>query len=744
MNPFAHMLDGGALALKGLTPGHLALAALAAAAVCVLAYLLQRGRPLPWVKPAATIFRLAAFALILMILTEPVIRGEEALPQQSFLVHVVDTSSSMDIADVDDASRAEAVAKAMDSKDRAELDRIYRPIDFTFDETLRIASNATPDEAARGTDLAGALRALRMQVGGLDVSGVVLCTDGNPSLNGQREALREAAGALGVPIYAVGAGPRQPAPDVWIDRVAHPEQTPRSVGAKVSVFVGARGMRWDGVDVVLEEEGREIDTIRLRPDQNDVVMTAEFAVTPDTTGVRGYRVFLRAGDRDAYPWNNEKQFFMECVQERQKVLYIEGHPRHEYRFLRAAFEDDERFQVTSVLYVTRQGNIYRQGIEHKSQLRGGFPDSREELYGYDVVVIGDISARQFTPDQLVWLRDFVRVRGGGMLFLGGESSFEPDGYGRTSLAEVLPFGFVNGAQMQEKLRVSPTNEGRERSLFGPYNARTESKPPWEVLPPLNGLYPLNDLKPGAVALCRIETGQPGKQPPVVAYQRYGRGTSLICGISNTWPWKFQTPSENPSYAAFWKEMMLILAERERNRLELRAMPQEVPVGAEVTLQALSYDAAFEPDPGVKVTFEVAAADGARLTLDAEPVADEEATFAYVLRPTTAGLYRVRATSQSPAEAEAQQAEAMFLVLSEAPEFEEVQLNVPLLRELATLSGGEYVHLSDYGQLKTRIRPVEGSLMQVTERSIWDRGEWLTLVLAALALEWFIRRAGRLA
>ena len=46
---------------------------------------------------------------------------------------------------------------------------------------------------------------------------------------------------------------------------------------------------------------------------------------------------------------------------KRRILYVEGEPRWEYKFLRRAVEDDPALQIVSMLRTT-QNKIYRQGI----------------------------------------------------------------------------------------------------------------------------------------------------------------------------------------------------------------------------------------------------------------------------------------------------------------------------------------------------------------------------------------------
>ena len=103
---------------------------------------------------------------------------------------------------------------------------------------------------------------------------------------------------------------------------------------------------------------------------------------------------------------------------KRRILYIEGEPRWEYKFIRRAEEDDSTVQLVSMLR-TSENKIYRQGISDPGELADGFPVRPEDLFGYSGIIIGSVDADYFTPLQQELLREYVDRRGGGILFLGG-------------------------------------------------------------------------------------------------------------------------------------------------------------------------------------------------------------------------------------------------------------------------------------------------------------------------------------
>ena len=81
-----------------------------------------------------------------------------------------------------------------------------------------------------------------------------------------------------------------------------------------------------------------------------------------------------------------------------RILYIQGEPVWEYKFIRRAIDDypDIGIELVSMLRTT-QNKIYRQGIKNAKELEDGFPVKPEELFAYQGLIIGGVEASYFTP-----------------------------------------------------------------------------------------------------------------------------------------------------------------------------------------------------------------------------------------------------------------------------------------------------------------------------------------------------------
>ena len=59
--------------------------------------------------------------------------------------------------------------------------------------------------------------------------------------------------------------------------------------------------------------------------------------------------------------NNPSLRLVGVSDDKRRILYVEGEPRWEYKFIRRAEDDDKLVQVASMLRTT-ENKIYRQGI----------------------------------------------------------------------------------------------------------------------------------------------------------------------------------------------------------------------------------------------------------------------------------------------------------------------------------------------------------------------------------------------
>src|SRR5208337_1394579 len=104
--------------------------------------------------------------------------------------------------------------------------------------------------------------------------------------------------------------------------------------------------------------------------------------TPDHEGSATYTVSIPPGKDEKNTKNNSKDFVLDIQDDRLPVLYVEGSPRMEYRFLRRALYGDSDFRLVGLLRLG-DNRFYVQGAnEDETFLEKGFPATVEQLYKF--------------------------------------------------------------------------------------------------------------------------------------------------------------------------------------------------------------------------------------------------------------------------------------------------------------------------------------------------------------------------
>ena len=379
-------------------------------------------------------------AILVFCLCRPALVLSTAVPQQSFVGILVDDSLSMRIADAGGHPRSEFVRAALaDPRTplRKALEARFKLRYLRFaDRTERVTGLDQLEFGGEGTDLAAALDRARQELSSAPLAGLVVVSDGADTKGGALTEALVALRASGVPVSVVGVGRERFDRDLEVTRVEAPREVLENTTLAADVHLTHRGLAGQRVQLVVEDGGRVVHT---EPVELPVVgeLSVRVHATASDPGPRvfSFRVVPLPGEQVVE--NNRRDVLIRVADREEKILYFEGEPRFEAKFLRRAVEADHNLRVVTLLR-TSENKFYRVGVDDAEELADGFPKTREELYRYRGLILGSIEASFFTPDQLRMIGEFVSERGGGLLMLGGRHSFSEGGYARTPVADALP------------------------------------------------------------------------------------------------------------------------------------------------------------------------------------------------------------------------------------------------------------------------------------------------------------------
>jgi uncharacterized membrane protein len=567
------------------------------------------------------------------------------------------------------------------------------------------------------------------------VAALVLVSDGADNSSTLDAAQIADIASFGVPVHTVGVGPESIPEDLELEDVqVAPVGLPGStVSAQVSI-------RHSGASLA-----------QLKVYDGDAILASEAIQLPSTTGVTTRWIDIdvgKAGVRDlkfaldALPGetntvNNARLRPMEVPEQRRHILYIEGEPRWEYKFIRRALEENSPIRVASLLKTT-PNKFYRQGVESGDELTEGFPTDELTLFKYDALMIGSFEAAALSAEQQDMIRDFVSRRGGSLLMMGGRRGLADGGWRATSVAEALPveLPMLEGPSFERnpaKAKLAPL--GRTSALTRLEGDEAANAKAWDGMPDLADFQHVADPKPGAEVLLEAQVG--GRTEPLLVHERYGLGNSYVLATGGTWRWQMQLPHEDQRHETFWRQLLQALATSAPQPVTLTSRQVFYGDESEVTLRADVRDRKFQPAADATVSVSVSDGLGPPTTLEMTPVAGERGVYQAAFETTHAGIFRFEATAKAGDE---ELGSARFAIRREdgVVEHYHTQQNRPLLERIAAATGGTYFKVADVSKLPEAVSFSEAGSVERQVLDLWSMPIIFLALLLLKGAEWLLR------
>ncbi len=742
----ARVFARGDFALAPVVPT-IFIAVAAAASVILIAFLYARVSTIsPRDRIVLGALRTLAVLLVLGCLLRPGLVIASAVPQRNVFAVVLDDSRSMRIRDIGDTSRLARVQRVFD--DTAALSRTLGER-FAL-RRFRFGADASPLASARdltgsGTrsDLARALDAVREDLNGLPLAGIVLVSDGADNGGTRYDDALLALRARRIPVYTVGVGRERFDRDLAVERVQAPRHTLAGATVLVEADVRVRGIGRDVAMVSVEADGRVVSTDTVKAPASGDLVHVRLRVPPLQAGVHRLAVRARPLANELVTENNEWQTSIEVRAGPDRILYIEGEPRPEFAFLRRAVATDSGVQVVGLMR-SAERKFLRLGVRDSLELLGGFPTSREELFSYQAIILGSIEAAFFSADQLRMLADFVSRRGGGLLVLGGRASLSEGAFADTPLADILPLTLTRGEPNVEgpatAMKIRPTRAGESHAALQLRGSVGSSRARWDSLPALTSVNRAGSLRAGATVLLagQIEGGR--ADVPVLAWQHYGRGMSAVFAVQDSWLWKMDASIgvEDMTHQTFWRQIVRWLVDDAPAPFEIAASPSRVAPGEPVTLRARLADAYFADINDANVTAIVTTPTGNTITVPLEWSLREDGSYTGRFNAADSGRYAIAATAKRGTDT-TRLASTTLLVDERGADVSQAEQRPAVLRRIANETGGRYYALDDVAKLADDAMFTESGVTVREAKDLWDMPVVFLLLALLLGGEWGYRR-----
>jgi uncharacterized membrane protein len=695
-------------------------------------------------------------ALLLMLLWQPVITVAELKPHQNIIAVLVDDSRSMAIQEDGSTRQAQAV-QALQNGVLANLNRTFQTRLYRVDAVpARIDSLNDLRPNAPSTRIGDSLRQLSEETSDLPVGAVVLLSDGADNTGGVSADAISALRARHIPVHTVGFGRERAGHDVELDDAVVAPRALADSRIAVRITLHQRGYAGAKLNLTVRDIGTgqakalAARTINLGPDGNLQTETLMFNI--GGAGARTLQISAAPLTAEENLANNSLTRLVNVGSEARRILYVEGEPRWEYKFIRQAEEDDRLVQIASMVR-TSENKVYRQGIADPKELADGFPSRQEDLFAYQGLIIGSVEAGYFTPAQQELIHQFVDRRGGGLLLLGGQFSLADGGWNASNLTDLMPTALPTqpGTFHREadlKNGVTHTMAGLAPAGVDSIITRLVDDPAanaakWKQLPFLMDYEDPGTPKPGADVLANMTTPE-GRKLPLLITEHFGRGRTAIMATGGSWRWQMSSPLGDTAHDLFWQQLLRWLVSDTPGHVAASVPAQMLLDNGAVTLTAEVRDQQYNPAPDAKVEAHILGPSGVSALIEMAPVPDTPGQFQAGWSAPKTGAYLTEVTAQRNDAATGRMKELgrdvlTFQRIDGVAENFHTEQNRELLEHLATQTGGQYWKPADLGKLAAAIPISEAGVTTRETKDLWN----LPLVFLVLLLlrfsEWWLRR-----
>ncbi len=701
-------------------------------------------------KEAALLVVPKILIVLLLILAyfDPVWTVMQRPDENKKVLALVDTSSSMEVADKAEGSRGKRADGLLEELTQ-ELRSSYIDFDMLeFDSQVRKKEKQVAEDI-RETDLGkclvtiadkpnpAALGLSKSAVGGSNYMSVLLLTDGGDEVV-QNVKMPE------VPVYIAGVGSE---PETWNDiaitRVEAPEVVEEQSDFEVTAEVVARCASYafatgaERVNVRVEaKEGQDWETRDSKlVDLAGARARVKFNLkSPSEMGTKKYRVRVETIDGELSALNNTRIFSIEVRKNTLSVLLFAQQLGWDFRQIYKELSDDSSVALTALFRVSSDRFIVR-GSRQKGDenLEAGFPSEQGLLGLYKCVIVGSFPASQWRQEQLQALVEYVR-EGGAVIFLGGEHSFGQGGYSRTVIEPLFPWRISAGepelqtGQFTVNVPLSAANHSivSEMSrLIGQASGAT-----------IESINLSGSLRSGAINLLDASVGN--RTVSVVALQRFGQGQTMGVATNTLWKWTAASEVLKQAYGHFWRQSVRNVSQWEEGErfvgVKWDKKGYKPGEQASATIRV-----AGRYNPGqlhLKATLKT---DEEPMPVSVEPMMGKENTFRadMVFSKRAEYLFEVQAYV---GEKLLESYEKTLVIEPSLNEGANLEVDHAFLDDLAMRSGGAYFRETDLENLVETLRSrVMDYAVSMEIPLVQDKYIYILIFLGILMLEWTMRR-----
>ncbi len=655
----------------------------------------------PWLNKGLGVIRFLAATLLAILLLQPLLKSLFTDTKKPVVVLAQDQSES--VGEVLQGEVLENYQTAWQGlKDK--LSEKYEVKEFAFGSEVREGVNFEMTDKI--SNLSSVVQEVSDLYGNQNLGAVVMATDGiynegsNPLYVGTK---------LNAPVFTVALGDTVQKKDLVLKRVFHNKIA--YLGDKFSVQVDLAARNFAGATTTLtvaKVDGSNVRNLQQIPvtiNQNDFFNTREIILDASEAGVQRYRISLSPVNGEVTTANNSKDFFVDILDARQKLLIVANAPHPDVSALKQTLERNKNYQITTA-YIS---------------------DLKVNVAEFDFVVLHNLPSSKNDASAILNVLNSRKIP--RMFIVGSQTNL-------ARFNQVQPLLAIQGDQR---------NTNDVQGIFNPnFSLFTIDENLRSNLPTFNPLTaPFGDFQTrgDAQVLLFQRIGRVDTRYPLLVFGEDAGVKMAVLAAEGLWRWRLfdylQHQNHNIFEELIGKNFQYVTVKSDKRRFRISVSKTIFNENEQVILDAELYNESYEliNEPDVSLTITNSEGKDFNYTFD-------KTVKGYTL---TAGVFPVgnyRFRGNVTFNGQNLTSEGQFSVQPIQLEIYETTADHAMLRRLSDEFGGQVFYqnqMEELGEalLAKNIKPVIYSTTKT--RSVINLKWIFFLLLGMLSLEWFLRR-----
>ncbi|MEO1261071.1 MAG: hypothetical protein AAFZ15_19880 [Bacteroidota bacterium] len=611
--------------------------------------------------------------------------------------------------------QSESVGAVLGEEAIAAYQTNWNDLKSKLDEKFELKEYAFGSEVREGIDfgmndkvsnISSAIANIGDVYGNQNLGAVILATDGiynegsNPLYAGSN---------LNVPIYTMALGDTTRRKDLLIKRVFHNKIAYLGDKFSVQVDIAARNAGGSSttmtVSKVVGNETRKLQEVPINIPQNDFFTTEEIILDANESGVQRYRISLRTIDGEASRGNNVKEFFVDVLDARQKLLLLANSPHPDISALKQVLEGNKNYQVT-VNYIQKM---------------------TVKLEDFDFVVLHNLPSDQSDLSSVLNVLNSRKIP--RMFIVGTQTNL-------SRFNQVQPLLTIQG-------NVSNPNpvQGILNSDFNLFTIDDYLRNNLPTFNPLIAPFGEFTARGDAQVLLYQRIGKVDTKYPLLLFGEQNESKVAILAAQGLWRWRLFDYLQHQNHDIFeeliGKNFQYATLKTDKRRFRVSTAKNIFDENEPILLDAELYNQTYQLVNGPDVSLVITNADGRDFQYTFN-----RTTNAYTLSAgiMPVGSYRYRANVNL--NGQNLEYNGQFSVQPIQLELYETTADHSMLRNLSAEYGGALFYQNQFNELGDAIlaKDIKPVIYSSTRTRSIINVKWIFfLLMGLLSLEWFLRR-----